>query len=220
MKSFVILFTLTIVPLLVSAQEVDTNTLTGSPALTIDRGIEVSPDEAINKAIQMRQKLYFIQKDETLEDKNSYVRLMRARIARRDANVQSSIDDGLSREGALDTRVGIRTYQETNPIRTNAKQVFRRCAMNYYFEGGNCTPEELQKGVVYGSTHRVRTAQEAFWKRDMEAISQMRSLQRNLPSMKDAVPTGQQGIMRTETKGGVGREFLTPFTRWYFNPEQ
>lgn len=172
----------------------------------------------LEKAIKTRQKSYYNARMRTRDEKNIYYMATKASMARRAAHVEHSTDDAISREGALTNWRDVRTFQEPNAYRPNAKAVFRRCVVNYYFEGGACTPEEMKQGLVYSSTHEVNNVQNAFWTRDMETINRVRDIQRNLPTWRK-VGAGQQGLMRNDRSGDTSRDFLSPFTKRYFNPE-
>lgn len=199
---------------LASAQSLESDE-TVSPAML---QLRQQNQEALNKAIQLRQKRYYNEKEETREMKNTYYRATSAAFARRQAHIKTSVDDALVREGELTDWGSERTFQEGNTYRPNSKQVFRRCVVNYYYEGGACTPEDLMQGLAVGSEHKVKTVQDVFWKNDVEALNDVRNLQRNLPSWR-RVGAGQQGVMRNDRFGDTSREYLSPFTRPYYDPQ-
>jgi hypothetical protein len=176
-------------------------------------------DEQLNDAIYQHQKRYYNRKSRTLGEKNIYYRMTKAAQERRAAHVKSSVDDALSREGDLTNwdSNNIRNFQQASFYRPNSKAVFRRCIVNYYFEGGDCSAEELKEGVIYSSTHRVDRVPNAFWTRDIEVINALRNIQRKMDS-PEKVGAGQQR-QRAIHKGSSSRSYVSPYTKTFFTPE-
>lgn len=175
-------------------------------------------EEQLDDAIYQHQKRYYNRKSRTLEQKNLYYRMTKAAQARRMAHVKTSVDDALDREGELTNWEDTRSFQQSSFYRPNSKAVFRRCIVNYYFEGGNCSSEELKEGLIYSSTHKVNRVPNAFWTRDIEVINALRNIQRKMES-PEKIGAGQQR-QRAIHKGSSARSYISPYTKTYFTPDE
>ncbi len=172
--------------------------------------------KALNNSIYLYQKRYHQQKEETLADKNLYYTQLRAAQARRAGHVGSH-RYSVPRTGALTDWSNTQRFAQPSIERANSKSVFRRCIINYYFEGGNCSTQELQEGVIYGSQHTVNTIPTTFWTRDIQVINELRDMQRQMKS-SDPIGAGQQR-QRAVHNGDSSRNFTSPYTKPVFTPE-
>lgn len=159
-----------------------------------------------NDAIYKRMfKLYMNQTVRTNEWKNLYNREERLVDKQKDASVDSGTAK-LNRDGALNPVDYSGSYNNPAYAGVSAKQNWRRCAINYYVEGGNCSTEDMNQDLIYASTYKVETVPSIFWKQDVAVINDVRAVQRLLES-SEQIGAGQQ-VQRAETKstsaGAVG----------------
>lgn len=172
--------------------------------------------QKLNKSIYLHQKQYYNKKSSTLDEKNIYYRMTRAAQARKAGHVGSHATE-MNREGALTDWEKTREFQQSSSFRPNSKAVFRRCIINYYFEGGNCSSDELKEGLIYSSQHTISRIPNTFWTRDIEAIRTLRDVQRKM-TKPEQIGAGQQR-QRAIHNGDSSRSYTSPFTKTYFNPE-
>lgn len=103
--------------------------------------------------------------------------------------------------------------QFNNPsmIRKNPKQVFRKRVIDYYVDGGDAGSEALRSDVILGSQHQVNRygMLNTFWKQDVQAIRDLRAVQRSLYTPPQ-IGAGQQR-QRALNRADRTKEFMHPF---------
>ncbi len=170
--------------------------------------------ERLLKSIQQRRLRYIREKLRTVDNfQNRNLQRRRHEMMKVHNNV-GGVATQMKRKGALKF-VPYYSYRKErtdgNYIRPNAKQVFKRRAINYYREGGYAGKRELKENVVYGSTHRVNIIPSSWFKRNaqIEAVMQdIRDAQRNI-GKSEQVPTGYQKT--TLRRGSSLRNFMSPY---------
>jgi len=146
-----------------------------------------------------------------LKWKNVYNRKNRLIEKKINANVAGPSVTGAAREGELDDGYqGL--HQQPSYYSMGHKGDWRRCAVKYYVEGVQCTPEEMMKDVLLGSVHKVDTVPDIFWKQDVAIINDVRSVQRLLES-GPMIGAGQQ-VQRFDSKVSSLRDVgATPYQK-------
>ena len=136
---------------------------------------------------------------------NLYNRENRLVEKQKNANVDSGTAK-LSRDGELNPVDYSGSYNNPDYTGVNFIQNWRRCAVNYYVEGGKCTAEEMKQDLIYASTHKVETMPDTFWKQDVAVINDIRDVQRLMESSPQ-IGAGQQ-VERNDSKISPYRDVL------------
>ncbi|MCF7918165.1 hypothetical protein K9L27_04200 [Candidatus Gracilibacteria bacterium] len=120
----------------------------------------------------------------------------------------------LSRDGELQFVPyygDLQEYSNSSMIRKNAKQIFRKRAIDYYVDGGDAGTAALRSDVVLGSQNKVNRmgVLNTIWKQDIESIDSLRAIQKQLYS-PPLLGSGQQRS-RAINKADRSKEFMHPF---------
>ena len=137
--------------------------------------------------------------------KNLYNRNNRITEAKKANNVDSGTAK-VDRDGELNPVDYSGSYNNPDYAGVNATQNWRRCAINYYVEGGTCSAEEMKQDLVYASTHKVDTVPDIFWKNDVAVINDIRQVQKMMESSPQ-IGAGQQ-VERTTTSVSPYRDVM------------
>ncbi len=169
----------------------------------------------LQRAIQQRRDYYFRNKSRTVDtmNRNSQRRIHERNKARRNTG---GVSTRMNRKGELNFVPYYpyqREYSNVSYVRPNAKQTFRRRAVNYYREGGYAGKNELKEGVLYGSRYRVNIIPAQWYKRNRnleDVTTEIRNVQRDI-GKSEQVPSGYQKT--TFRRGASSRYFMSPFQR-------
>lgn len=175
-----------------------------------------SASDRIQAAILQRRAKYARERVRTNDNfKNRTLQLRRHEGSKVRSNV-GGVATQMKRDGALKFVPYYSYLKEKTAgtyVRPNAKQVFKRRAINYYREGGYAGKKALNSDVVYSSTHRVNIVPSRWMKRNSSLENVMQSIrdaQRNI-GKSEQVPTGYQKT--TLRSGSSYRNFMSPYQR-------
>lgn len=174
-----------------------------------------SSQQKLNEAIKKRQWYYFKNKFRTNDYKSRPSQETRRNIGKREINV-SERSTQVTRTGALKDVPYYGDRRELNrgqySFPNNSKRNFRARAIDYYVDGGDANTESMQKGVIYGSTHRVsripiRAFASAIGKINLRNRNETRFIGRG-----EQVPTGYQAT--SFRRGDSIRNFMHPYMKF------
>jgi len=177
--------------------------------------LETQKAENYKEALQKRHRLEIKKRIiETPEFKNLHNQKVRHAIGKNQNNVDE-VQTFLKRDGELDF---VPFYDEMRPkneksmIVPNAKQYFRKCAMQYYGYGRYCNQNTMMDGVIFGSEHRVDHVPYWLSGRYLQMGDKFFLTEglKNRYIQGEKIPTGYQ--RSTYRRGGSGGNILNQFT--------
>jgi len=150
---------------------------------------------------------------------NSYLQKDRMNLMKQENHIVRNLSSKMDREGVMEE--GKERIRKTNEYRveaTNAKQTFRKAAIDYYLDDGDgySSEEAMEVGNVDGMTNVVprRRMVDAMYKMHVGATNlTTRDMVRNL-----GMHSGETGITKPSTyrKGQFYGKMFSPYmsTRW------
>lgn len=182
------------------------------------RNGKIDSAEKLDKAIQLRQRNYMMEKIRSNARKNIKNQWLRHTLSNAEAGV-STVSTMMDRTGELEDTSNTRpfTYSRTD-VPNNAKRNFRTRAYDYYIEGGDAGVEALESDVVLSSQHEVPTRTKFYSKNKAGAadiIAALRAMQKQRKSTEQVGAGEQKTTFRT---GDSQRNFLHPYMK--FSTEQ
>ena len=185
-------------------------------------GTRKASQEDLSEAIDLRRGYYSKNKYVRTNDyKNRLNQIDRHRVSRYYGHTPDTATQ-MNRDGEL---VEVPYYEdrkansETSLVRTNAKQIFRARAIDYYVDGGDADTDTLRsEGYVKSSEHKVQTVPIRWRAGEVgEAIKPTRDAIRVMETQEQA-PGGTQ-TLRSSNAGASYRNFTHPFEYFYLNRE-
>ena len=177
---------------------------TGSPSH------KISLQQKLNKALEQRWSFFRKDKERNLETKTiPYQQQMH--MESRKATNTSEVSTMMKRTGALMDYSKDKPFEDTNYIRPNRTSVFKARAIDYYVDGGDAGKDAMKSNVIVSSEHKIDTNKyyNTVWKRDFEAIGNMRDVQRKFYSPALAKTATQR--VSSNRKGDYYRNLMHPF---------
>lgn len=150
---------------------------------------------------------------------NSFVQDDRMEALKKDNHIEGNLGSDMNREGEMEQdKDRVRTVDQNRVQAVNAKQTFRKAAINYYVDGGDgyTDANTMEMGNVDGMTNVVprRKMVDEMYKMEVGITTlSTRDMIRNL-----GVRRGNTGIVKRATyyKGGFNDRMLSPYmsTKW------
>ncbi len=171
------------------------------------------------EALRLRYKNMYNQERRDRNYYNSYLQKNRLNFLKQENNVVGNLNSKMTREGDMEEgRERVRTVDRYRVQAVNAKQTFRKAAVNYYLDGGDgySSAEAMEMGNVDGMTNVVprKRMVDAMYKMHVGATNlTTRDMVRNL-----GMHSGETGITKPSTyrTGQFHGKMLSPYmsTRW------
>lgn len=170
-------------------------------------------------ALRLRYKNMYNRMRHNRDYYNSFVQDERMENVKKDNHVQGNLSSDMNREGEMEQdKDRVRTVDENRVQAVNAKQTFRKAAINYYVDGGDGYTDSsaMEMGNVDGMNNTVsrRKSINDMYKMEVGITTlSTRDMIRNL-----GVRRGNTGITKRNTyyKGGFNDRMLSPYmsTKW------
>lgn len=170
-------------------------------------------------ALRLRYKNMYNRMRHNRDYYNSFVQDERMENVKKDNHVQGNLSSDMNREGEMEQdKDRVRTVDGNRVQAVNAKQTFRKAAINYYVDGGDGYTDSsaMEMGNVDGMNNTVsrRKSINDMYKMEVGITTlSTRDMIRNL-----GVRRGNTGITKRNTyyKGGFNDRMLSPYmsTKW------
>ena len=174
--------------------------------------IQKKIQQKYDDAVWTRYKNYFTGKIRSTEDRNLDLQKAVHNESKKDNNVSGGSATTMNRAGELQS---VPYYAEQRPVTinsgyaNNAKNNFRKRAINYYVDGGYAGSDSIRADVIYGSEHEVRhfIGRKYGWLVG-SIIAPVRDMQRNLtPEARESAPY----VGSTHRTGSSTRNYMHPY---------
>jgi hypothetical protein len=150
---------------------------------------------------------------------NSFVQDDRMEELKKENHIEGNLGSEMNREGEMEQdKDRVRTVDKNQVHAVNAKQTFRKAAIDYYVDGGDgySNSEAMKMGNVDGMKNEVprRKMLDEMYKMDVGAtVLSTRDMIRNL-----GVRMGNKSVSKPSTyyKGGFNDRMISPYmsTKW------
>jgi cysteine synthase len=170
-------------------------------------------------ALRLRYKNMYNRMRHNRDYYNSFVQDERIEEVKKDNHIEGNLGSDMNREGEMEQdKDRVRTVNRNRVQAVNAKQTFRKAAIDYYVDGGDgyTNSDAMEMGNVDGMTNEVsrRKMVNEMYKIDVgTTVLTTRDMIRNL-----GVRMGNKSVLKPSTyyKGGFNDRMISPYmsTDW------
>ena len=172
---------------------------------------QLSLQKKLNQALQKRWSFFNKKHNERNIGQKTIPYQKAMHLRSRKATNTSEVSTMMNRRGAMTDYTNLKPVGDNNYFRPNRKAVFKARAIDYYVDGGDAGKEAMEANVISGTLNKVDTNKyyNTFWKRDFEALGNLRNVQRSFYSPKAAKTNSQR--VRSLRKGDYYRNLMHPY---------